>query len=248
MVRGRHDGAVLTDRGAVTAPLVVDALGWRRVLAGARNQPPEAPLSRGLEVHPLPAAAPTSTSDRPLAGPSWLRLERPGGNRAEGRGGLLTSHATTSATHGRPREPPASRARPLPGQLVSPPAAACGRGRRLRQGRLGRSLLSAVGRGHPHGLLLRDRLWAELKAVLARQRSREQALRRYAAFSGSHSRAFALALRLQWLIPRLPPRGLTPLLRATISVSWTGPRLALDQAHPSFAGTGSGRSAECSTI
>jgi menaquinone-9 beta-reductase len=30
----------------------VDALGWRRVLAGESNQPPEAPLSRGLEVHP----------------------------------------------------------------------------------------------------------------------------------------------------------------------------------------------------
>src|SRR5215213_9978365 len=42
---------VETDRGAVSAPLVVDALGWRRVL-GAGYQPPEAPLSRGLEVHP----------------------------------------------------------------------------------------------------------------------------------------------------------------------------------------------------
>ena len=37
----------------ITAPLVVDALGWRRVLAGpAGYQPPDAPLSRGLEVHP----------------------------------------------------------------------------------------------------------------------------------------------------------------------------------------------------
>ena len=42
-----------TDRGVITAPLVVDALGWRRVLAGpAGYQPPDAPLSRGLEVHP----------------------------------------------------------------------------------------------------------------------------------------------------------------------------------------------------
>src|SRR5207247_4972672 len=42
---------VVTDRGEVTAPLVVDALGWRRVLAGDGYQPPDAPLSRGLEVH-----------------------------------------------------------------------------------------------------------------------------------------------------------------------------------------------------
>ena len=35
------------------APLIVDALGWRRVLGpGANVQPPEAAISRGLEVHP----------------------------------------------------------------------------------------------------------------------------------------------------------------------------------------------------
>ena len=31
---------------------MVDALGWRRVLARDGYQPPDAPLSRGLEVHP----------------------------------------------------------------------------------------------------------------------------------------------------------------------------------------------------
>ena len=41
-----------TDRGDLTAPLIVDALGWKRVLAGNEYQPPDAPLSRGLEVHP----------------------------------------------------------------------------------------------------------------------------------------------------------------------------------------------------
>ncbi|HET9592840.1 MAG TPA: FAD-dependent monooxygenase, partial [Solirubrobacterales bacterium] len=45
--------SVETDRGVVSAPLVVDALGWRRMLAsGDGYQPPDAPLSRGLEVHP----------------------------------------------------------------------------------------------------------------------------------------------------------------------------------------------------
>ena len=42
-----------TDRGDLTAPLIVDALGWRRMLASDGGfQPPDAPLSRGLEVHP----------------------------------------------------------------------------------------------------------------------------------------------------------------------------------------------------
>lgn len=52
-VISRTGQTVSTDRGDVTAPLIVDALGWRRVLgAGDNVQPPDAPLSRGLEVHP----------------------------------------------------------------------------------------------------------------------------------------------------------------------------------------------------
>jgi flavin-dependent dehydrogenase len=53
--RRRPEGetVVMTDRGEVRAKVVVDALGWRRVLgAGANVQPPDARLSRGLEVHP----------------------------------------------------------------------------------------------------------------------------------------------------------------------------------------------------
>jgi flavin-dependent dehydrogenase len=50
---GKEVHTVQTDRGELCAPLVVDALGWRRVLGvGANVQPPEARLSRGLEVHP----------------------------------------------------------------------------------------------------------------------------------------------------------------------------------------------------
>src|SRR3954468_14114618 len=50
-VDARSGSTVSTDRGDVRAPLIVDALGWRRVL-GTGVQPPEAALSRGLEVHP----------------------------------------------------------------------------------------------------------------------------------------------------------------------------------------------------
>lgn len=50
-VKGFADGAVQTDRGELRAALVVDALGWRRVLGeGEPIQPPNAFLSRGLEV------------------------------------------------------------------------------------------------------------------------------------------------------------------------------------------------------
>ncbi|MDP9384574.1 MAG: NAD(P)/FAD-dependent oxidoreductase [Actinomycetota bacterium] len=44
---------VHTDRGDISAPLIVDALGWRRVLSNREPiQPPNARMSRGLEVHP----------------------------------------------------------------------------------------------------------------------------------------------------------------------------------------------------
>src|SRR5262249_32376319 len=53
-VECRRDHAVITDRGEIRAPLIVDALGWRRALGPGENvQPPDALLSRGLEVHPF---------------------------------------------------------------------------------------------------------------------------------------------------------------------------------------------------
>jgi flavin-dependent dehydrogenase len=57
-VDGRTGSVVHTDRGDVAAGLLVDCLGWRRVLGGGPEpiQPPEATLSRGLEVHPSGAS------------------------------------------------------------------------------------------------------------------------------------------------------------------------------------------------
>jgi digeranylgeranylglycerophospholipid reductase len=77
----------------------------------------------------------------------------------------------------------------------------------------------------------------ELRAVLGGERSREQGLARYAAFHDAHAPVFRRALRLQRLIPALPPRALTLGLRAfgaqrlvDRSFGWY-----LDQAHPRFA-------------
>jgi menaquinone-9 beta-reductase len=52
-VSGRTGDVIHTDRGDVSAELIVDALGWRRLLDPDREvTPPEALMSRGLEVHP----------------------------------------------------------------------------------------------------------------------------------------------------------------------------------------------------
>jgi menaquinone-9 beta-reductase len=78
----------------------------------------------------------------------------------------------------------------------------------------------------------------ELRAVVSGERTREEALRRYATFSASHSRAFGLALRLQWLVPRLPPRVLTLALRALARQALVDRafRWYLNQAHPALVG------------
>jgi flavin-dependent dehydrogenase len=78
----------------------------------------------------------------------------------------------------------------------------------------------------------------ELRSVLSGERGRDEALRRYARFSASHSRAFGLALRLQWLVPRLAPRVLTLALRALAHQALVDRAFGcyLDQAHPAFAG------------
>ena len=47
---------VANGSGRAAAPLVVDCLGWRRVLGSDGYQPVDAPLSRGLEVHPSGAS------------------------------------------------------------------------------------------------------------------------------------------------------------------------------------------------
>ncbi|MCW2996667.1 MAG: NAD(P)/FAD-dependent oxidoreductase [Solirubrobacterales bacterium] len=76
ITRGATLHTVHTDRGDLRASLVVDALGWRRVLSSSPDaiQPPNARLSRGLEVHPEVADA----QDRDLE--IWLDCEciRPG--------------------------------------------------------------------------------------------------------------------------------------------------------------------------
>ena len=53
------------------------------------------------------------------------------------------------------------------------------------------------------------------------------ALRRYAAFHDGHARAFRRALRLQRLVPALPPRALAALLRALARPAARRPRVRL---------------------
>jgi flavin-dependent dehydrogenase len=214
-VDGRTSFTVHTDRGDLHAPLIVDALGWRRVLAKGGYQPPDAPLSRGLEVHPHAAPADDALDvwvDRSLA-PRGFAWRVPAGEEERiGVGSYEPRHHV--------REPTED----LAGRLGADVERWQGNWfpHRLRPAAEDGVFFCGDSAGHCFPLSGEGIRTAfhfgiatgrELRAVLAQQRSREEALARYAAFSDGHAPAFRRALRLQRLVPALPPRVLTVLLR-----------------------------------
>jgi flavin-dependent dehydrogenase len=233
-VHGRTGNVVHTDRGDVRAKLVVDALGWRRVLARGGFQPPDAPLSRGLEVHPDGRGEDLEVwVDRSLArrGYAWSVPAR--GEQRIGVGSY------------EPRDHVKEPTRDLAARLER--AAVRYQGNwfphRLRPatedgvffvGDSAGHCLPLSGEGIRPAFHFGIACGQELHAVLAGEKSAEEALARYGAFSARHGRAYALLLRGQRLLPGLPPRALTLFLRAMSS-----PRLVrrafgwyLDQAPP----------------
>jgi flavin-dependent dehydrogenase len=213
-VERRQGDAVLTDRGELRAPLVVDALGWRRVLARRGYQPPEGPLSRGLEVHPDGGGEDLDVwVDRSLVRRGYLWSVPADGEQRVGAGSYEPRHHVR-----RPTEELASR-------LEVPAVRYQGNWFPHRLRRAAEDGVFFVGDSAGHCLPLSGEgirtafhfgiaCGRELRAVLDGERTREEALRRYAAFSGSHRRAFAIGLALQRLVPALPPRVLALALRA----------------------------------
>jgi flavin-dependent dehydrogenase len=232
------DISVLTDRGVVSAPLVVDALGWRRVLARSRYQPPDAPLSRGLEVHPQ---APGGEDldvwiERRLVPRGYLWRVPAEGEQRVGAGSYEPRHHVKEPT------------RELAQRLDYPPVRYQGNWfpHRLRDATEDGVFFVGDSAGHCFPLSgegIRTAFYfgiacgRELRATLAGEQTRAEALRRYAAFSARHEPAFRLALHLQRVIPALPPRVLTVLLRAMSNQRIVDRAFGwyLDQAHPSFA-------------
>ena len=176
LVKGRVEGGVRTDRGDVQAPLVVDALGWRRVLGSQPLDGRGGPLSRGLEVHPNGTGdALDVLIDRSLVrrGYCWRVPAgdevRVGAGSYDPRVAVKQPTADTAARFG-------VAPGPAPGQPDPAPAPARGRGRLLLRRRLGRPLLRPLGRGHPRRVLLRDRLRA--RAAPGASTARRRATRR----------------------------------------------------------------------
>jgi flavin-dependent dehydrogenase len=213
-VESRTGEVVHTDRGDLTAPLIVDALGWRRVLGpGANVQPPEAPISRGLEVHPHDYGGVDLDIwiERGVVRRGYAWSVPADGERRIGVGSYeprdhvkdstvaMAQRLGTDAVRFQGNWFP-HRLRPAVEDGVFFVGDAAGHCLPLS----GEGIRTALHFGLAAG--------REIRAVLAGERTREQALARYGAFSRRHARAFRLALRLQRLIPALPPRVLTALL------------------------------------
>jgi len=236
---GGADIAVRTDRGTLHAPLVVDALGWRRVLASPHYQPPEAPLSRGLEVHPHDGGDGDALD-------VWV--ERSLVRRGYGWRVPAGDEARIGVGSYEPRDHVKEPTVALAGRLQAEPERFQGNWFPHRLRRAVEDGVFCVGDSAGHcfplsGEGIRTALYfgvacgRELDAVLAGRRDRAEALGRYAAFHDGHARAFRRALRLQRLIPALPPRALAALLRALAPQPLVNRAFGwyLDQAHPSYA-------------
>jgi menaquinone-9 beta-reductase len=210
------DGAIAveTDRGTLAAPLVVDALGWRRVLAsGDGFQPPDAPLSRGLEVHPDGAGEDLEVwIDRRYvpAGYGWsfpARDElRIGVGSFDPRFHVRDTTELLAEDLGRDRV--RYQGNWIPHKLR--PATEAGV---FFAGDSAGHCLPLTAEGIRTALYFGIVLGRELRGVVEGRQSREAAASAYARFHDSHEWKFRWMLRAQRLVPRIPPRLLAPLIR-----------------------------------
>ena len=222
------------------APLVVDALGWRRVLADPHYQPPEAPLSRGLEVHPHAGGERRRAGrlGRALARAPRLRLARAGRGRGAHRRRLLRAAPPRQGAD-RARWPAGSTPRPSASRATGS-RTACARRSRTASSASATAPATASrsrARGSAPPSTSASPAGASWPRCWPAARTARPRWRRYAAFHDRHAGAFRRALALQRLIPALPPRVLALLLRALSPQALVDRAFGwyLDQAHPSFA-------------
>ena len=213
LVKGRIEGGVRTDRGDVRAPLVVDALGWRRVLGSRPLNGKGGPLSRGLEVHPSGTGdALDVVLDRSLVrrGYCW---RVPAGDEVRVGAGSYDPRVSVK----QPTADTATRFGVAPvrhqGNLIP---------HRLRAAAEDGTFFVGDSAGHCFALSAEGIRGAfyfgiacgrELRRVLEGEATRDEALAAYARFSARHRRGFAITYGLQRLIPALPPRVLTLVIR-----------------------------------
>src|SRR4051812_45204736 len=239
-VDGRHGTTVMTDRGDLAAPLVVDALGWRRVLAEEGvYQPPDAPLSRGLEVHPHGESAELEVwIDRRYV-PAGYGWSFPAGSELRVGVGSFEPRfhvKDTTVLLADDLDVPAVRYQGnwIPHRLRK----ATEPGPVFFAGDSAGHCLPLTAEGIRTAFYFGIALGRELRAVVEHNQSRETAAERYDRFNEAHRWKFDALLKAQQLVPRLNPRALPSLLGvlATRRVANWALDHYLKVAPPGFAG------------
>ena len=212
-----EDGADLTvetDRGPISAPLVVDALGWRRILATDEGfQPLDAPLTRALEVHPPGRGDDLEVwVDRRYV-PAGYGWSFPAGD--ELRIGVCSYDPRSQVREGTDllaadlgRDRVRYQGNWIPHELRS-----TADGGVFFVGDSAGQCLPLTAEGIRTALYYGVALGRELRAVVKGRRSRDEAAEGYARLHESHKKGFGLLLFVQRLIPRIPQRMLAPLFR-----------------------------------
>jgi flavin-dependent dehydrogenase len=207
-VEERTAGGVRTDRGELGAPSVVDALGWRRVLSREPEpiQPPEAFLSRGLEVHPDGNGADLELWLDPRyirAGYSWsfpadheLRV---------GVGSFDPRDKVKEPTLELAREVDVPAVR-FQGNWIPHRLRPAVEGATFFVGDSAGHCLPVTAEGIRPALYFGLALGRELRAVHHGWQPRERALRRYARFSDGHRWKYEALYRAQNLVGHVNPR------------------------------------------
>ncbi|HEX2265771.1 MAG TPA: NAD(P)/FAD-dependent oxidoreductase [Solirubrobacterales bacterium] len=242
---GAADGdgkiAIDTDRGTITAPLVVDALGWRRVLAcGDGYQPPDAPLSRGLEVHPHGTGEEMELwIDRRYV-PAGYGWSFPAGDELRiGVGSFDPRFHVRKTTELLAEDLGQDRVR-YQGNWIPHKLRRATEGGVFFVGDSAGHCLPLSAEGIRTALYFGIALGRELRAVVEGRQTRERAESKYASFNDSHEWKFRWMLRAQKLVPRVPPRILARLIRLLGNkrfVDWSFTHY-LAIAPPEFAGSG----------
>jgi len=238
-VDGRTGNTVHTDRGDLEAGLIVDGLGWRRVL-GNGYQPPDAPLSRGLEVHPWSGGDDLEIwIDRSYV-PAGYGWSFPADDeRRIGVGSFDPRFHVKDNTVKLARDLDEDAVR-YQGNWIP---------HKLRDATEDGVFFVGDSAGHCLPLTaegIRTALYfglacgRELRAVVDGRRSKERALAGYHSFSAEHEWKFRWMLRAQRAVPRVPPRLLAGGLRAMESkrfVDWSFDHY-LEIAHPRMVADG----------
>jgi flavin-dependent dehydrogenase len=229
---------VQTDRGSVRAPLVIDALGWRRVLGEDELiQPPDAFLSRGLEVHPFGSGGELEVwIDRSYV-PAGYGWSFPAAEEVRvGVGSFDPRHHVKEPTVRLASDLDRDAIRYQGNWIPHRIRPATERGIFFVGDSAGHCL-PLTAEGIRTALYFGIACGRQLRAVVEGRQLREGALERYGAFSASHKWKFESLLGVQWLIPRVAPRLLARSLRAMERkrfVDWAFGHY-LEIAHPRFA-------------